>query len=156
MLFSKRQLFVILFVLCTTLCYGARLNPLPVSVLMRSNLPSDKVKPTSLASSAPVGIDAIKVRRVFPWIPNGIKNGLASGLATVLVKLILQPFDTLKTVQQMQMHSHLSIPAAASYIIQSRGIWGLWSGALVGAVGAAPSVALYFTVYSSLRQYLTK
>ncbi|CAN0539238.1 unnamed protein product, partial [Scytosiphon promiscuus] len=30
----------------------------------------------------------------------GVKNGLASGLAAACVKTVLQPFDTLKTVQQ--------------------------------------------------------
>lgn len=31
---------------------------------------------------------------------DGLKNGLASGLAAAVVKTILQPFDTMKTVQQ--------------------------------------------------------
>lgn len=30
----------------------------------------------------------------------GLKNGLASGLAAACVKTVLQPFDTMKTVQQ--------------------------------------------------------
>lgn len=37
-----------------------------------------------------------------PWTNaiDGLKNGIASGLAAAVVKTILQPFDTMKTVQQ--------------------------------------------------------
>jgi len=42
-----------------------------------------------------------------PWgaVVDGLKNGIASGLATACSKLLLQPFDTLKTVQQVKQVS---------------------------------------------------
>jgi hypothetical protein len=92
--------------------------------------------------------------RILPWIPNGIKNAIASYLATVLVKVILQPFDTIKTIQQVQ-NTQYGIWKTASMFLKERGIGGLWSGTLVSALGASPSVAVYFGVFSSAKATLT-
>jgi hypothetical protein len=88
----------------------------------------------------------------FQWIPNGVKNGIASGLAAILVKIILQPFDTIKTVQHVQTATKLNSLQAAKTIIERNGISGLWSGIRITVIGSSPSVALYFAVYSSLRK----
>lgn len=50
------------------------------------------------SSEAPLG----EKPAVSPWVGavEGVKNGFASGLAAAVVKTILQPFDTMKTVQQ--------------------------------------------------------
>ena len=87
-------------------------------------------------------------------IPDGIKNGLASGLAAAVVKIILQPFDTIKTVQQAQAAIKLGPLAAGIGIVQKRGVGGLWSGIGVTVIGSSPSVAVYFGLYSSCKKRL--
>ena len=40
------------------------------------------------------------------WFRTGLRTGLASGLSATVVKTILQPFDTIKTVQQLQVPNY--------------------------------------------------
>eukprot|EP00981_Chlorochromonas_danica_P007004 scaffold1522_cov174-Ochromonas_danica.AAC.8 len=40
-------------------------------------------------------------RTVLRRISDGMKNAIASGLASVIARTLLQPFDTIKIVQQM-------------------------------------------------------
>lgn len=86
-------------------------------------------------------------------IPDGIKNGIASGLAAAVVKTVLQPMDTIKTVQQA---NRLGMsPLKAMYgIVKARGLLGLWSGIGITILGSSPSVAVYFGVYSSVKTHL--
>lgn len=93
--------------------------------------------------------------RKFSFIPDGIKNAMASGLATAVVKTFLQPLDTIKTVQQAQKIKLGPIKAALQ-VIEQRGIRGLWSGIGITIVGSTPSVAVYFGVYSSVKNQLVK
>lgn len=95
-----------------------------------------------------------KGSRILPWIPDGMKNAMASYLATVLVKVLLQPFDTIKTIQQIQTVPQ-GVFATGARLVRARGIAGLWSGTLVSAFGASPSVAVYFGVFSSAKKRLT-
>lgn len=88
-------------------------------------------------------------------LPDGVKNGLASGLASVLVKSILQPFDTIKTVQQADK-LRLSLFSALVTTIEKKGFLGLWSGIGVTVMGSAPSSAAYFGVYSSTKVYISE
>lgn len=37
-------------------------------------------------------------------LSDGLRNGCASGMAAACAKLLLQPFDTVKTVQQVRPH----------------------------------------------------
>jgi hypothetical protein len=97
----------------------------------------------------------IKPGKRFAWIPNDLKNGLASGLAAILVKIILQPFDTIKTVQHVQTGTKLSAVQAARAIIARNGFSGLWSGISITVIGSSPSVALYFAVYGRLKKLFT-
>lgn len=88
------------------------------------------------------------------WLPNGIKNGLASGVASVLVKGILQPLDTIKTLQQVQNNIG---PIEAGYLlIRERGWLSLWSGLGVTVFGSSPSIAVYFGIYSSTKEFIQK
>lgn len=89
------------------------------------------------------------------WLPNGVKNGMASGLAAAVVKTILQPFDTVKTVQQAQM-MRVGPIGAAKDVIAKRGILGLWSGIGVTIIGSSPSVAVYFGCYSAFKERFVK
>lgn len=84
------------------------------------------------------------------FVPSGIKNGLASILATIVVKLSLQPFDTIKTVQQMN-NFKLNVISTAISIIDKRGFLGLWSGIGVTVIGSMPSVAVYFSIFNNAK-----
>jgi solute carrier family 25 S-adenosylmethionine transporter 26 len=88
-----------------------------------------------------------------PWLSDGFKEGLASALATSVVKAVLQPLDTIKTVQQGKSLGPLRATAS---IIQTRGIGGLWSGLGVTVIGSAPSAAVYFGSYSSIKKRLVR
>lgn len=98
---------------------------------------------------------ATEVRASFlDEIPDGIKDGLASGLAAAVVKIILQPLDTIKTVQQAQKLG-LDPFTAIRKVVERGGLGGLWAGVTVTVLGSSPSVAVYFGAYSSCKKYLT-
>jgi Mitochondrial carrier protein len=82
-----------------------------------------------------------------PW-RNGLKNGLASAGAAACVKILLQPIDAIKTVQQYERHS-VSILNAFRQLYARR---QLYAGLGVTVIGSMPSVALYFGVYSYCKQ----
>ena len=94
--------------------------------------------------------------KFFNSIPLGVKNGLASGLASIVAKVVLQPFDTIKTVQQSEMGGYVGPLTTAIKIVKNRGILGLYSGLGITVLGSAPSIALYFGCYSSIKSKLTK
>lgn len=138
------MLVVLLFYLFLTLVDGK-------NILLPSSL--NKSPPPRYFNSSSQ-LQAVAVNKKSHW-EIGLKNGLASGLAAAVVKAILQPFDTIKTVQQGQKGNIGPITAGLS-IIKTRGIGGLWSGIGITVIGSSPSVAVYFGVYSSLKKKLTK
>jgi hypothetical protein len=69
----------------------------------------------------------------------GLKNGLASGLAVVCSKSLLQPFDTLKTLQQASSASG-GMAAAASKLVSTHGFLALYRGLGISLFGAVPSM----------------
>lgn len=85
------------------------------------------------------------------WI-SGFKNSLASGLAAGCSKLLLAPFDTIKTIQQAALVSGkapLSLSKAAQEILKRpNGFLEFYAGVGVAVVGSMPSVGLYFGIYS--------
>lgn len=83
-------------------------------------------------------------------IPRSTRNGLASVFAAAVVKFALQPFDTLKTLQQMDRNS-VGLIATTSAFISKRGVLSLWTGAGVTVLGSAPSVALYFSIFNFVK-----
>ena len=87
-------------------------------------------------------------------IPDGVKNGIASGLAAAVVKTVLQPLDTIKTVQQAQKLG-LNPIAAIRKVVKRGGVGALWAGLGVTVLGSSPSVAIYFGAYSSCKKYFT-
>ena len=88
-------------------------------------------------------------------LPDGVKNGIASAASSILVKFILQPIDVCKTVQQAS-NIKLSPLNALIETINRRGFIGLWSGMGATVLGAAPSSAVYFGMYSSTKAYLSQ
>jgi len=110
---------------------------------------------TRIVAKSPLVEFHLVNKKLLEWLPDGFKNGLASGLAAAVVKTILQPFDTIKTVQQAKESLKMGPIVAGSQIIKQRGIGGLWSGIGVTVIGSSPSVAVYFGVYSSCKSRLT-
>ncbi|CAN0390675.1 unnamed protein product, partial [Discosporangium mesarthrocarpum] len=83
----------------------------------------------------------------------GLKNGMASGLAAACVKTVLQPFDTMKTVQQFST-SRISLLQAGRDIIARGGVGELYQGLGVTLVGAIPGVGVYFGMYQFIKTQL--
>lgn len=84
---------------------------------------------------------------------DGAKNGCASGLATICCKTILQPFDTIKTVQQASTKK-LSLVAVARTILKEQGFGGLYKGLPVALLGSVPAMSMYWAVYQSSRSFI--
>lgn len=81
----------------------------------------------------------------------GLKNSLASALASLCAKSLLQPFDTIKSVQQHHQGRPLSFLAAARTITTRPGGAGpleLYAGLAASAIGSMPSIGIYYGVYS--------
>ena len=95
-------------------------------------------------------------KKKLAFLPDGVKNSLASATATAVVKIILQPLDTIKTIQQARPNIKLGPIKAAAEVIKNRGIVGLWSGIGISILGSSPSGAIYFGVYSSVKTHITK
>ena len=72
------------------------------------------------------------------WLA-GLKNGCASGLAVVCSKSLLQPFDTLKTLQQASGASE-GLAAAATRLVSAHGFLALYRGLGISLFGAVPSM----------------
>ena len=109
---------------------------------------------SSIKKNTKKSTELSKSRR-FSFLPDGLKSGIASGLAAIVAKVILQPFDTIKTVQQYQTATNLGPIGTGIDIVKKRGIAGLWSGIGVTVIGSSPSVAIYFGVYSSCKKRLS-
>jgi hypothetical protein len=108
-----------------------------------------------LSDSSGVSIQTnIKTIGSSHYFTQGFKDGIASGLAAAISKLLLQPFDTIKTVQQASK-VRLNPLSAAQIVIRNRGALSLWSGVGVTVLGSSPSVAIYFGVYSSTKKYIS-
>jgi hypothetical protein len=91
-----------------------------------------------------------KERTLISYLPTGVRNGLASALAAAVVKMTLQPIDTIKTVQQMHNYQ-MGILGTALSFVEKRGVLGLWAGTGVTVLGSAPSVAVYFGIFNSCK-----
>lgn len=84
----------------------------------------------------------------------GLRNGCASGLATACAKTVLQPFDSIKTVQQATTERLTVFAAASGLIARSGSLAPLYAGLWVNIIGAVPSVFVYFAVYQYLKRSL--
>lgn len=91
--------------------------------------------------------------KVVSRIPPSSRNSLASALAAAVVKLALQPFDTVKTLQQMERFDTGLVSTAVARI-STNGIRSLWAGAGVTVLGSAVSTALYFGIFNAAKTRL--
>lgn len=82
----------------------------------------------------------------------GLKNSISSGLASVCAKTLLQPFDTIKTVQQhAKGETAIGLLEAAKMIAEREngsGVSELYAGLAVFALGGVPAIGLYYGIYS--------
>lgn len=147
---SRAVLTLVLSFLFLSAQVSAKLSVIPVS-------PSSSTKKLNLqlgwvrgAKAAPPPSQSKTSSSTSSAITDGLKNTLASGLAAACSKTILAPFDTIKTVQQhVEGGKSLGLLEAARQV-SSRpgGIFNLYAGLGVAALGSMPSVGLYFGVYS--------
>lgn len=84
-------------------------------------------------------------------VVEGLKNGCASGMAAACAKLLLQPFDTVKTLQQATKGS-LGMAEAARDLVRRKGVGALYTGLGVTLVGSIPAVSVYFGVYQAAKK----
>lgn len=156
------QLLVILSLLCISLfadvvCAGAllqrqRLTP-SWSSRRRVLVPLEQIRGG--------GGEEEKTRVSSSAAAEGLKNSIASGFAAACSKTLLAPFDTIKTVQQQVIQQEAGGKALrfgeAVRLITSRpkGFLELYAGLGVAAIGAIPSVGLYFGVYSYSKRLIT-
>ncbi|CAM9371335.1 unnamed protein product [Hapterophycus canaliculatus] len=83
----------------------------------------------------------------------GLKNGLASGLAAACVKTALQPFDTMKTVQQYST-TRMTLLQAGRNLLARGGVPELYQGLGVTLIGSMPAVGVYFGLYQFVKKQL--
>ena len=99
-----------------------------------------------------------ETRRRPSAVMEGMKNSLASALASCCAKTLLQPFDTIKTIQQYERTITTSSIGffEASRIVMKRdgGFWELYAGLVVSALGSVPAIGLYYGIYSYCKRIL--
>ena len=83
----------------------------------------------------------------------GAKNMVASSVASAVGKTLLQPFDSIKTVQQ-NSQTKLGMLDAASEILSRGGALSLYSGLGATILGSVPSIAIYFGCYQFFKGQL--
>ena len=93
------------------------------------------------SAECPSSVDSrLRSRPVGPLL-DGLRNGCASGLATVCAKAMLQPFDTIKTLQQANTgkipHGMLQ---TATALVNERGVGSLYRGMGVALLGSVPAM----------------
>ena len=86
---------------------------------------------------------------------DSLRNGCASGLATICAKAMLQPFDTLKTLQQTRPGKPpRGLLLTASTLVRERGVGSLYRGLGIALLGSVPAMSAYFAVYQSCKRTL--
>eukprot|EP00533_Pseudo-nitzschia_delicatissima_P008805 CAMPEP_0116107276 /NCGR_PEP_ID=MMETSP0327-20121206/16138_1 /TAXON_ID=44447 /ORGANISM="Pseudo-nitzschia delicatissima, Strain B596" /LENGTH=363 /DNA_ID=CAMNT_0003600055 /DNA_START=215 /DNA_END=1306 /DNA_ORIENTATION=+ len=149
------QLFVV-FAIATLVFSSTTVSSKTPSLLPQSN--QHRRRPgtgrentnSNLNAILPASTSSNKPREA-AWV-SGFKNSLASGLAAGCSKLLLAPFDTIKTMQQAALVSGgtpLSLSNAVQEILKRpKGFLEFYAGVGVAVVGSMPSVGLYFGIYS--------
>eukprot|EP00980_Cylindrotheca_fusiformis_P009585 scaffold2122_cov122-Cylindrotheca_fusiformis.AAC.3 len=91
-------------------------------------------------------------------VMEGLKNSMASALASCCAKTLLQPFDTIKTVQQHSKSDTAIGFFEAIHMIMDRegglGFMGLYAGLAISALGSVPAIGLYYGMYSYCKRIL--
>lgn len=99
-------------------------------------------------------VAASSVRGTMPavWAENFISGASASFLS----KLILQPFDTTKTILQASKQvrgNYSNLLDCAVGLVQTKGALSLYRGLLASVAVSAPSSAVFFTAYEFVKRH---
>ena len=89
----------------------------------------------------------------FTWLA----GGLAGATASMCTGTVMLPLDTVRTVIQSEVGSSstMSPSGAATQIVRSRGVIGLWSGLSPVLLRSVPSRFVSMGVYETVRGWLT-
>lgn len=91
-------------------------------------------------------------------IPSPHKNIFAAGTAAAISTLAVQPLDVLKTrlqVSSLPRYHHHPIRGVRynlRHIFAAEGVRGLYRGLFPSLVSVVPSISIYFTLYSEIKQ----
>ena len=146
------KLLVSLFCFLLTLDNVAAVKKAPLAAAVAPYTSLQAARESSSSTSRDDS-ERVAMKAFLNRIPVGVRNGLASGLAAAVCKCVLQPFDTIKTVQQTEKVFQGPVSTAMN-IVNERGIFKLWSGLGVTVLGSSPSVAVYFGCYSACKRHL--
>lgn len=81
-----------------------------------------------------------------------LASGCASGLSSLCVRTLLQPFDTVKTLQQASSGPlRPGVVATARELVRHNGVGALYRGLGPSLVGSVPAMALYMGACRCLR-----
>lgn len=83
------------------------------------------------------------------------ENFVSGASASFLSKLILQPFDTTKTILQGSKEvrgQYNNLVECAVGLVRTKGTWSLYRGLLASVAVSAPSSAVFFTVYEQVKK----
>lgn len=90
-------------------------------------------------------------RKVPQWTED-CASGVVASLAT---KLVLQPFDTAKTVMQAAEGArYRTLGDCVVRLAQAKGVGSLYRGLPAAIAASAPSSAVFFATYESLKRHL--
>lgn len=114
-----------------------------------------QANPSSTRAKAPENNN-----KTYSAAKEGWKNSLASGLASCCVKTLLQPIDTIKTIQQhAQGEKALDAMECIQMVLNRPGGGGwkdLYAGLAVSALGSVPSISLCYGIYSYSKRILLR
>ncbi|XP_059618945.1 probable mitochondrial glutathione transporter SLC25A40 [Phlebotomus argentipes] len=76
---------------------------------------------------------------------------VAGGLARVIAASIVSPLELVRTKMQSQRVSYLEVGQALKSMVNTQGIWGLWTGLRSTLMRDVPFSGLYWTSYETLK-----
>ncbi|KAJ7547195.1 hypothetical protein O6H91_08G074000 [Diphasiastrum complanatum] len=94
------------------------------------------------------------------WLVKGwADNFIAGGTASVLSKVILQPFDTTKTLLQASKEvrgNYSNLRQCMAGLVKEKGVGGLYTGFIASLAVSAPSSAVFAACYELSKNVIEK
>lgn len=122
---------------------------------------SRRGRPVVSARSKPLGQNGIKLVAATSVRGNmsavWAENFISGASASFLSKLILQPFDTTKTILQASKQvrgSYSNLLDCAVGLVKTKGALSLYRGLIASVAVSAPSSAVFFTAYEYVKRHV--